>query len=142
MNNTLANGELIYNSLSQRLSDTNKKELFYNFARNELLTFLGFGAFIFILVLLEAIFRFSTGVRTLLFWTTASTLFTTVIFFAVNYILKRTGIIRPFDPLTYSQKVGNKFSAIKDSLSIRCHCLKIIHLLFFPMNSYLLTWKK
>lgn len=117
MNNTLANGEVIYNSLSQRLSNTNKKELLYNFLRNELLTILGFGVFIFILVLLEAVFRFSTGMRTIIFWTTTSTLFTTVIFFAVNYILKRTGIIRPFDPLIYSQKVGNKFAVIKDSLS-------------------------
>jgi hypothetical protein len=117
MNNTLANGEVIYNSLSQRLSDTNKKELFYNFAKNELVTIISFSAFIFIFVLLEAVFRFSTGVRTILFWTTISTLVTTLIFFAVNYFLKRTGTIKPFDPVIYSKKVGNKFTVIKDSLS-------------------------
>jgi DNA repair exonuclease SbcCD ATPase subunit len=66
---------------------------------------------------LEALFHFSTGIRAFLFWGTISTLSSTLIYFTVNYFLKRTGALKPFDTISYSQKVGNKFTGIKDSLT-------------------------
>ncbi|HLT24962.1 MAG TPA: DUF4175 family protein, partial [Ignavibacteria bacterium] len=117
MNYPVSNAGVIYNSLEKRLSETNKKELLYNFARNSLITVTGFGAIVFLLVLLEAIFHFSSGVRTVFFWTLVPVFSATIIYFITNYILKRAGVISPFDTIRYSQKVGSKFEGIKDSLS-------------------------
>lgn len=117
MNYPVSNAGVIYNSLEKRLSETNKKELLYTFARNSLITVTGFGAVVFLLVLLEAIFHFSSGVRTVFFWTFIPVFSATLIYFILNYILKRSGIISPFDVIHYSKKVGSKFDGIKDSLS-------------------------
>ncbi len=116
MDHSASSSAIIYNSLTQRLSDTNKKELRYNFVRNLLVAGIGIGALIFFLVILEAIFHFSTGVRTVIFWATASTLFTTFVYIILNFILKITRVINPFDPIRYSRKVGSHYDGLKDSL--------------------------
>ena len=114
---TSTNAGIIYNSLEQRLSVTNKKEILYNFLRNTLITFLVYAVLIFIFVLLEAIFHLPTLVRGIIFWGVISTSVSTLAYISLNYFLKRAGLIKPFDPINYSVKVGSKFSAIKDSLS-------------------------
>ena len=116
MDYSASSSGVIYNSLTQRLSETNKKELRYNFFRNLLTAGIGFGALIFLLVLLEAVFHFSTGVRTVIFWATTSTLFATFVYVILNYILKITGVIGHFDPILYSHKVGSHYDGLRDSL--------------------------
>jgi hypothetical protein len=116
MSYPISNADVIYNSLEKRLSETNKKELIYNFARNSLITLTGFGAIVFILVLLEALFYFSSGIRTIFFWTIVPAFSATISYFIINFILKRTGVIAPFNTIEYSKKVGSKFEGIKDSL--------------------------
>lgn len=115
--NITARADLIYNDFAKRLTLANKKELAYNLTKNLLLTSLIFFALGFLIILLEAIFRFGTTERMILFWGFISTFSTTVIYFAGNYFLKRAGIIKPFDLISYSRRVGNNFEEVKDSLS-------------------------
>lgn len=108
----------IYKSFERKLTDVNKKELFYNFTKNLLYTFLIFLSIGFVLILLEAIFHFNSPVRKIFYWTFIPFFVTTTVYFLCNYILKRFGFIgKRFDLISYSQKVGNNFENIKDRLS-------------------------
>ncbi|MBS1516541.1 MAG: hypothetical protein JSS91_00465 [Bacteroidetes bacterium] len=112
-----AGARLIYDSFARKLSEVKKKELLFNISKNLLLTFIFLIALGFILVLSESVFRFGPAVRTILYWGFLSVSVTTVIYFSINYLLHRTGIIGSIDIIKYSRKVGDYFDDIRDKLS-------------------------
>lgn len=107
----------IYKSFEKKLTDVNRKELLYNLSKNLLYSFITFLTIGFILILFEAIFNFNSPVRKIFYWGFLSTSITTIIYFLTNYSLRRMGVIRPFDMISYSKIVGNNFLEIKDKLS-------------------------
>ncbi len=107
----------IYKSFEKKLTAINKKELLYNLTKNLLYTFIIFLLLGFTLILLESIFYLNSPVRKIFYWGFLSTSVTTIVYFLSNYFLKRTGIIKSFDLISYSKKVGSNFDEIKDNLS-------------------------
>lgn len=107
----------IYYSFEKKLSEVNKKELLYNLLKNLLSASIVILLAAFVLIVLESVFHFSSHLRKFLYWTFLPVSISTLIYFIVNYVLKITGIIKPFDLISYSQKIGNNFEDIKDSLS-------------------------
>ena len=107
----------VYKSFEKRLTDVNKKELLFNLTKGLLYTLITFLLIGFILIILESIFHFESGVRKIFYWGFLSTFVTTVIYFISNYFLKKFGIIKPLDLISYSKKVGNNFENIKDRIS-------------------------
>ncbi len=107
----------IYESFEKKLTAVNKKELLFNLTKNLLYTFIIILAFAFVVIVLEAIFYFDSPVRKVLYWTMLASSVTTVVYFLSNYLLKRSGIIRPLDLISYSKKVGSNFGEIKDRLA-------------------------
>ena len=108
---------VIYKSFEKKLTDVNKKELLFNLTKGLVFTFIVFLVIGFILVLLEAIFNFESSVRRVFYWGFLATSVTTVFYFVSNYFLKKYGVIKSFDLISYSKKVGNNFDEIKDKLS-------------------------
>ncbi len=107
----------IYSSFEKRLTAVNKKELFYNLTKNLVYSFIVIFLLAFILILVESVFHFNSAVRTVFYWGFLSLSVTTLVYFLVNYFLKRAGVIQPFELISYSKKIGNNFSNIKDDLS-------------------------
>lgn len=107
----------IYQSFEKKLYEVNSKELLYKLAKGLLYTFIIFLLIGFALIILELIFNFGTSVRKIFYWGFLSVSVTTLVYFISNYILKRSGIIKPPDLISYSKKVGNNFENIKDRLS-------------------------
>ena len=107
----------IYKAFEKKLTAINKKELLFNLTKNLLYSFIVFLLLAFVLVVLESIFHFNSPVRKVFYWGFLSTSVTTLVYFLSNYFLKRTGIIKSFDLISYSKKVGNNFAEIKDNLS-------------------------
>ncbi|MBK8549611.1 MAG: hypothetical protein IPL53_00595 [Ignavibacteria bacterium] len=107
----------IYKSFEKKLTAINKKELLFNLTKNLLYTFIVFLLLAFALILLESIFYFNSPVRKIFYWVFLSTSVTTIVYFLINYFLKTAGIIKSFDLISYSKKVGDNFDEIKDNLS-------------------------
>ncbi|MEO8663917.1 MAG: DUF4175 family protein [Ignavibacteria bacterium] len=107
----------IYESFEKRLTAVNKKELLFNLTKNLLYTFIIFLSVAFVLIVLEAIFHFDSPVRKIFYWTMLASSVTTLVYFLSNYFLKRAGVIRPLDLISYSKKIGNNFGEIKDRLA-------------------------
>lgn len=106
-----------YQTFEKKLYEVNSKELLYKLAKGLLYTFIIFLLIGFVLILLELIFNFDSPVRKIFYWGFLSVSVTTLVYFISNYILKRSGIIKPPDLISYSKKVGNNFENIKDRLS-------------------------
>ena len=117
MKNIFAKYEIIYESFKQRLSQTNKKELLYKLFRNILYSLIIFFAIGFVLIILEVIFKYDSNVRMFFFWGFVSTFSTTLIYFLLNYLLKRFREFLPAELIRYSRKIGNNFESIKDTLA-------------------------
>ena len=117
MKNIFAKYEIIYKSFKQRLSQTNKKELLYKLFRNILYSLIIFFAIGFVLIILEVIFKYDSNVRMFFFWGFVSTFSTTLIYFLLNYLLKRFREFLPAELIRYSRKIGNNFESIKDTLA-------------------------
>lgn len=107
----------VYKSFEKRLTDVNKKELLYNLTKGLLYSSIIFLLIGFILIILESDFHFETNVRKIFYWGFLSTSVTTAIYFLSNYFLKKSGIIKPLDLISYSKKVGNNFEIIQDRIS-------------------------
>ncbi|HMS64943.1 MAG TPA: hypothetical protein PKD83_06780 [Ignavibacteria bacterium] len=107
----------IYKTIEKKLTDVNKKELLFNLSKGLIYTFIIFLLLGFALIVLEAVFHFESPVRKIFYWGFLSTAVTTVFYFISNYFLKKTGIIKPQDLISYSKKVGNNFDEVKDRLS-------------------------
>ncbi|MEO8211177.1 MAG: DUF4175 family protein, partial [bacterium] len=107
----------IYNSFEEKLSKVNKKELRYKLTKNLLYTFIIFLLLAFVMIVLESIFYFDSPVRKFFYWAFISTAVTTTVYFLCNYFFRLFGIIKSFDLISYSRKVGNNFNEIKDKLS-------------------------
>lgn len=107
----------VYQSFEKKLFEVNSKELLYKLAKGLLYTFIIFLLIGFVLILLELIFNFDSSVRKIFYWGFLYASVTTLVYFISNYILKRSGIIKPPDLISYSKKVGNNFENIKDRLS-------------------------
>ena len=117
MKNTFSKYENIYESFKKRLSKTNKKELLYKLFRNLLYSLIIFFTIGFILIVLEAIFKYDSNTRMFFFWGFVSTFSTTLIYFLLNYLLKRFHAFLPAELIRYSRIVGNNFESIKDTLA-------------------------
>lgn len=115
--NTHGTSAAIYQSFEKKLSNVSKKELLYNLTKNLLYTFIFILAIGMVLIILESVFHFDTTVRKIFYWTFLPASVTTIVYFLSNYFLKRAGIIKPVDLITYSKKIGYSFEDIKDRLS-------------------------
>lgn len=115
--NISANAAVVYESFERKLSEVNKKELLYNLTKGLLYTFTFFVFAGFVLIVLEAIFNFESPVRKIFYFGFLSTSVTTTVYFITNYLLKKSGIIKPLNLVAYSKKVGNNFEEIKDRLT-------------------------
>ena len=107
----------IYSSFEKRLSSVNKRELLYNLSKNLIYSFIIIFSLAFVLISLESVFHFNSAVRTVFYWGFLSLSVTAVVYFCINYFLKRAGVIQPFELISYSKKIGNNFGDIKDDLS-------------------------
>ena len=117
----------IYKSFEKKLTDVNKRELLFELTKNLIYTFIIIFSLAFILILLEAVFHFNSPVRKVFYWTFLPLSVTTIVYFLINYFLKRTGLLRSFDIISYSKKVGNNFNEIKDNLSNSLSLYKTYH---------------
>jgi hypothetical protein len=106
----------LYDSLESKITSVNRKELLYKLLLSLIYTFIIFTGIGFLFTLGEASFHFTSGIRKIIYWGYLSTFTTTVVYFISNYILKRTGAVKPFELIDYSRKLGSRFPEINDSL--------------------------
>ncbi len=125
--NITGSAAAIYRSFEKKLTEVNKKELLFDLTKNLTYTFIIIFSLAFILILLEAVFHFNSPVRKVFYWTFLPLSVTTVVYFLINYVLKRIGVLKSFDIISYSKKVGNNFSDIKDNLSNSLSLYKSYH---------------
>ena len=125
--NISGSAEAIYKTFEKKLSDVNKKELLFNLTKNLIYTFIIIFFLTFVIVVLEAVFHFNSPVRKIFYWTFLPISVTTIVYFLINYILKRIGVLKSFDLISYSKKVGNNFTGIKDNLSNSLSLYKTYH---------------
>ena len=117
MESLFKKSEHIFESFEKRLTSTNKKELTYNLLKHLLKTLIFFFALGFLVIILEAVFRFGSDVRTVFFWGYISTFITTLLYNLAVFVFRRTRVLHFPELIRYSQIVGNKFEPIKDSLA-------------------------
>ena len=116
MNISFSQADSIYVKFEDKLTKVYKKEILFNFYRWLTSSSVFFIALALILIILETIFNFRSGIRTFIYFGFILSFITTYTYILANYILKRTGVLKPPDIINYSGKVGNKFSHIKDSI--------------------------
>ena len=117
MKNLFQKSEHVFKSFEKRLTSTNKKELTYNLLKHLLQTLILFFALGFLIIVLEAVFRFGSEVRTVFFWGYISTFITTFVYNLAVYVFRRTHLLHFPELIRYSRKVVNKFESIKDTLA-------------------------
>ncbi len=117
MENLFQKSEHIFESFEKRLSSTNKKEFTYKLLKHLLQTLIFFFALGFLIIVLEAVFRFGSEVRTVFFWGYISTFISTLVYNFVIFVFRRTHLLHFPELIKYSRIVGNKFESIKDSLA-------------------------
>lgn len=116
MSATISTSENIFNQFVHKLSGVNKKEAGFLLVRNLVFCFLVFVPLFLLLLVLEAGFNFGSDVRTAIFYIFASSFAATFILIFLGYFFRIKGIIKPFDPVEYSGKIGKNLPDIKDSL--------------------------
>lgn len=126
MDISYSQADTIYVKFEEKLTKVYKKEILFNLFKWLVSSSVSFIALAFILIILESIFHFRSGVRTFFYFGFILSAVTTYTYILINYILKRTGVIKPLDVVNYSGKVGNKFSHIKDSLKNSLSLYKIL----------------
>jgi chromosome segregation ATPase len=125
MNISYTRADSIFFNFEDKLSKVYKKEILYNLINDLITSSIFYIAIAFVLVVLEAIFNFRSGVRTFFYYGFLLSLLTNITFLTVNHIFKRTGIIKAPETVFYSGKVGNAFSHVKDSLKNSLSLYKI-----------------
>lgn len=116
MSTLITSSENIFNQFVTKLSNVNKKEAGFLFSRNLIYCFLVFIPICFLLLILEAIFNFGSDVRTAIFYLFTSSFVATFLLIFLGYFFRIKGIIKPFDPVEFSGKLGTNFPDVKDSL--------------------------
>lgn len=109
--------EEIYSGLKEKITKVSRKELLYIFFKNVLLLFVFSLLIAFVLVLLESIFNFSQIARKIFFYGYVSVFSVSFVYIILQYIVGQPNLIKNFDLVGYSGKIGNAFLNIKDSLS-------------------------
>lgn len=128
MDISLNRAETIFFEFEKKLIKVNKKELNFKLTKNLFTAVVVFITAAFILILLESIFSFGTKVRMFFYWGFVLTLAATFSYNISNYILRISNIIKPFNIIDFSRRIGRKFQSIKDSLSNSLSLFKFIKL--------------
>jgi hypothetical protein len=116
MNISYTQADLIYSGFEERLAKVYRKEILFDFVKRILSVSIFFIIIAFVLIVLESIFSFRSGVRTTFYFGFVLAFVTTYSYLIINYFLKRFRIIKPPDVIYYSGKIGSAFANIKDSL--------------------------
>ena len=108
--------ELTYRSFITRISEVGKKDSLFKLLRNGLLTFTAFILIALVLVSLEAVFEFSSGVRMIMFFGFISAFSATVITILGVYFLSVKSVSSAYSVNHYARQIGSGFPGIKDNL--------------------------
>jgi len=112
----LNNLEITYNGFVNRISEVSKRDIILRLTRRALISLLFFVVLALICLLLEALFRFPSGARRIIFFGYVSSLFAaaaTVIFTAYHEVMN----LKSDRSLSYyARKIGEYFPEIKDNL--------------------------
>ncbi|MGH2576016.1 MAG: DUF4175 family protein [Ignavibacteria bacterium] len=112
----MSNLEITYRGFINRISEVNKKDILYKLSRHIIIILSVFVFTAFIIVLLEAIFQFSSEVRKISYYGFISALLATIAF---NLILAFSDYNKKAHPKKinfYAKKIGSFFPDIKDNL--------------------------
>ncbi|MDD5362126.1 MAG: hypothetical protein PHN88_08330 [Ignavibacteria bacterium] len=115
MNVNTANTDIVLNRIEDRIFGVYKKEIFQIFINRILITLIFFAVLLFVLTISEQIFGFTIKIRTGIFYTYIISFASAVLYFTA---LLFAGLSRNrFNPISYSEKVGRFFPAVKDKIS-------------------------
>jgi len=112
----VSNLELIYNSFVSRISEVNRKDIYFKLSHRSLIAFVASIAIAFLVISLEAIFRFSSEVRTYIYFAFVSSCVASL---ALIGILAWRDLLRVTESETIrscARRIGNFIPEIKDKL--------------------------
>lgn len=122
MSSIITGSEIIYNRFVSKLGNVYKREAVYYLTKNLLWFFISIVALFIVLLILEAVYNFSSSLRTSIFYFSLSAFITTGLMIVGEFLFKILRILKSFNPIEYSAKVGNKIPDVKDVL---CNTLSI-----------------
>lgn len=112
----MSNLELTYNSFISRISETGKKDIFFKLVKNILLSLTVFIILALVLISLEAVFEFSSGIRKVMFLGYLAVLFATFITIGAIALFGLKELSNSSKVNKYAGKIGSHYPEIKDNL--------------------------
>jgi hypothetical protein len=112
----MSNLELTYNSFISRISEAAKKDILFKLTKNILLTLTSFIVLALVLISLEAIFEFSSGVRKVMFFGYISAFAATFVMILIYTVSGYNELTKPAKVNRYAKRIGSHYPEIKDNL--------------------------